>query len=84
MQARDDMFQKKPNLLLILDDGIDWGQRGLQTFYWLGKLWETLGIRLKMKLFWCLLVYLFFIADLDTLFVVRNAPGDSRWNIIER
>ena len=55
--------QNKPNMSLILDDGSDYGQRGLQTFYFLGLLWKML--------------------DKDCLFIVKNAPGDSKWNCIE-
>jgi len=59
-----DGLKPKPNLALLLDDGIDWGMRGLQTFYFLGYLWKAL--------------------DLDLLVIGRNAPGDSKWNPIER
>jgi len=57
-------LKSKPNLALLLDDGIDWGMRGLQTFYFFGYLWKTL--------------------NLDLLAIGRNAPGDSKWNPIER
>ena len=39
-------LKTKPNLLLILDDGLDWGGRGLQTLYYLGELWRLLNLDL--------------------------------------
>ena len=57
-------LQDKPNLLLLLDDGADFGGRGLQTLFYFGDLFMRL--------------------DLDMLLITRNAPGDSKWNPIER
>ena len=57
-------LQEKPNLLLLLDDGADFGGRGLQTLFYFGDLFMRL--------------------NLDVLLVTRNAPGDSKWNPIER
>lgn len=53
----------KPVLILILDDGADYGIRGPSTSHYFGLLFKKL--------------------DLDALFVVKNAPKDSKWNPIE-
>jgi len=39
-------LKEKPNLLLLLDDGLDWGGRGLQTLFYLGELWRLLDLDL--------------------------------------
>ena len=62
--AEEEKCLQKPNLLLLLDDGSDFGGRGHQTLFYLGDLWMRL--------------------DFDMLHIARNAPGDSKWNPIER
>ena len=37
-------LRQKPNLLLLLDDGADFGGRGLQTLFYLGDLWMRLDL----------------------------------------
>ena len=37
-------LKEKPNLLLLLDDGADYGGRSLQTLYYLGILWMMLNL----------------------------------------
>ena len=39
-------LKEKPKLLLLLDDGLDWGGRGLQTLFYLGDLWRRLDLDL--------------------------------------
>ena len=64
MSQVEKCLTEKPVLCLLLDDGGDWGGRGLQTLFYLGDLWLRL--------------------NLDLLIVSRNAPGDSKYNPIER
>ena len=64
MSKVEKSLTEKPVLCLLLDDGGDWGGRGLQTMFYLGDLWLRL--------------------DLDLLIISRNAPGQSRFNPIER
>lgn len=42
----DRSIADKPNLILLLDDGQDWGGRGLQTLYYFGELWRRLNLDL--------------------------------------
>ena len=42
----DKSLAERPNLLLLLDDGLDWGGRALQTLFYFGELWHRLNLDL--------------------------------------